>query len=185
MRLDHRRDRRKKVMKSTRKFIAALVCLILLTSCQPSSVALLDAIVVSVEIVIPQILPSDESRAALDYLDQVLSIAEGAINGDTTPETVLKTIMAFDALVVPQVKDAKLAAGLAAVSAAVAVFVNSYSGTMLVASPRLSAPHGASKAKDVTLSAKDMRKIEQMRPRISAARLKVSAGLAASPEPRR
>ena len=73
-----------------RLIVAPLILVLLLTSCTPNAIALLDAIVVAAEVVIPSIpgLQPQDANAINTYVNAALNITNDLITNAQTHRTL-------------------------------------------------------------------------------------------------
>ncbi len=162
-----------------------LISCLFLAGCTASAIAMLDAIVVSGEVIInslPNLPPADTAKI-LSYTDSALAITNGLLDSGTTPATIAKAVDQFNALVVPQLSHDVPQSTVNLVStlaASISIFVNTYKGAILATGiPHIDGGYSFAEppktVKVLPLTKKEKKKVAQMRARILMAKAKIEA----------
>jgi hypothetical protein len=157
-------------MKRYTKLTALLLVVLLLTSCSPNAIALLDAVVTAAEVVIPIIggLSPNDAVAITEYLNGALAITNSLLDAGITPEGIAAAIRSFQSLILPQLSQNVPAQDIAIINAvanAILKFIQAY---------QTSAPPPAASHARAALSSSDMVKIEKLKIRIASDKIKLS-----------
>lgn len=163
--------------------VLLLVCSLLLSACNQNSIALIDAIVSSAEILLPAIpnLSASDAAAITSYLDPALSITNNLLSNDASQDSIAQAVNDFNRLIVPKLSPTAPPAAnnlVFALGKAVSNFLSAYRGASVssnlnTALSAFAEPDKRKAPPKIELSARDKKKAAALKKRVEAARAKL------------